>query len=67
MHRLDPHLVVIGRVRHRVEGGGFADSAWTWLWTLRDGLVYRSVADQPLDAARDAYARLGVTLGIEGP
>jgi ketosteroid isomerase-like protein len=62
----DDALVIVGRVRHRL-GHGFADSAWHWLWTLRDGAIYRSVAYPSLAEARTAYETLGDTLGVEGP
>jgi ketosteroid isomerase-like protein len=62
----DDALVIVGRVRHRL-GRGFADSAWHWLWTLRDGVIYRSVAYPSLDGARAAYETLGDALGLEGP
>jgi ketosteroid isomerase-like protein len=57
-------LIVVGRVRHRTESGGFQDSAYVWLWTLRDDLIYRSVAYPSSRDARAAYAELGVMLAL---
>jgi len=63
----DGAMIVVGRVRHRTVSGGFEDSAYVWLWTLRDDLIYRSVAYASAAEARDAYARLGVTLELPDP
>lgn len=60
----DRGFVISGRVRHGVPEGGFADSAYHWLWTLRDGRIYRSVVFPSVDEARAAYAARGVSLGI---
>ena len=60
-------MIVVGRVRHRTASGGFQDSAYVWLWTLRDDLIYRSVAYASADEARDDYARRGVTLELPDP
>jgi ketosteroid isomerase-like protein len=60
----DRALVISGRVRHSIPAGGFADSGYHWLWTLRDERIYRSVVYTTPDAAREAYAAGGVDLGI---
>jgi ketosteroid isomerase-like protein len=60
----DDALIVVGRVRHRTDSGGFQDSAYVWLWTLVDELIYRSVAYPSPQDAREAYERLGVTLAL---
>lgn len=62
---LDEHAAIVtGRMRRRMQEGGFQDANHVWLLTVRDGLIYRQgVYHTPAEAA-DAYRRLGVTLGI---
>ena len=55
--------ILEGRVRYRAEDGGFSDVERTWLYVVRDGLLYRSqVFKSPLEA-RTAYFALGRDLG----
>jgi hypothetical protein len=58
--------VVEGRARYPLEGGGFADSHIFWLFTFKDGLMYRSAFFHSRSEAYRAYLEHGVTLGISG-
>ena len=65
---VDDHAAVVtGRMRRRLPAGGFEDAGHVWLITVRDGLVYRQAVHHDPAAAREAYARLGVTLGVPDP
>jgi hypothetical protein len=65
---VDDHAAIItGRMRRRLPAGGFEDAGHVWLLPVRDGLVYRQAVHHDPEAAREAYARLGVTLGVPDP
>lgn len=56
-----------GRLRQRVEGGGFADREVHWLYVFQQSLLWRSgIYPSPL-AARQALQRDGHSLGIGDP
>jgi hypothetical protein len=57
-------VVVTGRMRRRMETGGFEDAGHVWLLTVRDGLIFRQGVYSTPEEATDAYRRLGVTLGL---
>ena len=64
---VDEHaVIVIGRMRRSVPGGGFEDAGHVWLLTVRDGLVYRQGVYGTPEEASDAYRRFGVSLGLSG-
>src|SRR5690348_3420020 len=52
----DNACVVEGRARYPLEGGGFADSHIFWLFTLTDGLLYRSAFFRSRSEAYRAYS-----------
>jgi ketosteroid isomerase-like protein len=65
---VDEHAAVVtGRIRRRMPEGGFEDAAHVWLLTVRDGLILRQGVYRTPEEAREAYARLGVTLGVGDP
>jgi hypothetical protein len=65
---LDQHAVMItGRMRRRMPGGGFEDAGHVWLLTTRDDLVYRQAVHRDTASAEASYAALGVTLGVPDP
>jgi hypothetical protein len=65
---LDEHATIVtGHMRRRMPKGGWEDAGHTWLITVREGLVYRQGVYHDLAQAREAYARLGVTLGLSDP
>jgi ketosteroid isomerase-like protein len=57
-------VIVSGRMRRSVPGGGFEDASHVWLLTVRDGLIYRQGVYATPEEAAEAYQRLGVSLGI---
>jgi ketosteroid isomerase-like protein len=62
---IDEHAVVlVGRMRRSVPGGGFEDAGHVWLLTVRDGLIYRQGVYSTAEEAAAAYQVLGVSLGI---
>jgi hypothetical protein len=62
---LDKHAVLmIGRMRRSVPGGGLEDAGHVWLLTVRDGLIYRQGLFGSREEAADAYLRCGVSLGM---
>jgi ketosteroid isomerase-like protein len=64
----DEHAVMVsGRMRRRLPGGGFEDAAHIWVLTARDGLIYRQGVFHDRDEAQGAYEGLGVTLGLSDP
>jgi ketosteroid isomerase-like protein len=64
----DEHAVMVtGRMRRGLPGGGFEDAAHVWLLTVRDGLIYRQGVYQDPDEAAEEYERLGATLGLNDP
>jgi len=54
-----------GRVVRKGSDGGITDSECVWLYTERDGLIYRVAVYTTTEAAEEAYAQHGVTLGID--
>jgi hypothetical protein len=65
---LDEHAAfVTGRMRWRLPHGGFEEAGHVWLLIARDGLIYRQGVYDDAQRARDAYAELGVELGVGGP
>jgi ketosteroid isomerase-like protein len=65
---LDEHAVMVtGRMRRGLPGGGFEDAAHVWLLTVRDGLIYRQGVYRDGDEAAEEYERLGPTLGLSDP
>jgi hypothetical protein len=65
---LDEQAVVItGRMRSRLPRGGFQEAGHVWLLIVRDGLIYRQGVYRDRAEAEEAYARLGVTLGVGDP
>ena len=64
MTELDSAAVVLeGRVQYR-SGPGWADTERTWLYVIRDGLLYRSAVYRSTYQARAEYETLGPTLGV---
>jgi ketosteroid isomerase-like protein len=64
----DEHAVMVtGRMRHGLPGGGFEDAAHVWLLTVREGLIYRQGVYRDPDEAAEEYERLGATLGLSDP
>jgi ketosteroid isomerase-like protein len=64
----DEHAVMVtGRMRRGLPGGGFEDAAHIWVLTAREGLIYRQGVYRDRDEAADAYERLGATLGLSDP
>jgi ketosteroid isomerase-like protein len=64
----DEHAVMVtGRMRRGLPGGGFEDAAHVWLLTVRDGLIYRQGVYRDPDEAEEEYERLGATLGLSDP
>jgi hypothetical protein len=62
---IDDHAVLIsGRLRHPLPGGGLGDSHRSWILTFKDGLVWRSCFYRSDDEARAAYERHGIDLDI---
>ena len=61
---VDAEAVVLeGRVQYR-QARGWADSERTWLYVVRDELLYRSAVYRSSDLARAEYEALGPTLGV---
>jgi hypothetical protein len=64
MVELDDQAVVLdGGVRFR-ETGGWAQVERSWLYVVREGLLYRSAMYRTSDEARTAYDTRGPTLGV---
>jgi ketosteroid isomerase-like protein len=64
----DEHAVmVIGRMRRGLPGGGFEDAAHVWVLTVRGGLIYRQGVYRDRHEAAEEYERLGATLGLRDP
>jgi hypothetical protein len=64
MEELDDHAVVLeGGVRFR-DGGGWAQVERSWLYVVREGLLYRSAVYRTSDDARNEYEIRGPTLGV---
>jgi ketosteroid isomerase-like protein len=57
--------IVTGRMRRRMETGGYEEAGHVWLLTVRDGLIYRQGVYSDVDQARAEYERLGLGLGVE--
>ncbi|HTI33272.1 MAG TPA: nuclear transport factor 2 family protein [Miltoncostaea sp.] len=51
-------------IRYPTPGGGHADVRRVWLFTVEDGLLFRSVPLQSESEARELYAREGRALGF---
>ena len=61
---IDEHAAVVkGQVRHRIRGGIAHDPVF-WLFTFRDGLLYRSTVCGSLEEARKTYETHGIDLGL---
>lgn len=64
MTELNSEAVLLeGRVQYR-EGRGWADTERTWLYIVREGLLYRSAVYRSNHQARTEYETLGPTLGV---
>ena len=64
MVELDEQAVVLdGRVQYR-DAYGMADVERSWLYVVRDGLLYRSAVYRTQGEARNEYASRGPTLGV---
>ena len=64
MIELDDQAVLLdGGVRFR-ETDGWAQSERSWLYVVREGLLYRSAMYRSSDEARNEYEALGPRLGI---
>ena len=62
---LDEHAVVLkGRVRYRLEAGGFIDAERSWLYVVVDGQLYRSQMFRTPTEAELAYTTYGLDLGV---
>ena len=62
---LDEHAVVLkGRVRYRLDAGGFIDAERSWLYVVVDGRLYRSQMFRTSTEAELAYATYGLDLGV---
>jgi hypothetical protein len=65
-HAIDDSAVLAsGRLRYRLESGGFADSARTWIVTFKDDLVWRTDYFHSEPDAVHAYEEHGIDLGID--
>lgn len=53
-----------GAVRYRTPGGGHAMAPRVWVFTQRDGLLYRTVPVTAEEAGRALYRDNGIGLGI---
>lgn len=63
---LDDEAVLLrGRVRYRNPRGGWVVAERSWLYVIRDELLYRSAVYDSHDRARREYERLGPTLGVD--
>jgi hypothetical protein len=51
-------------IRYPVQGGGHAVVRRVWLFTVKDGLLFRSAPLQSEAEARDLYRQKGPTLGF---
>jgi ketosteroid isomerase-like protein len=61
----DAAALVFGSVRMPdASGGGHSLSTYVWLFTVRDGRVFRARPYRYEDEARIAYTEHGVTLGM---
>jgi len=64
MTELDSEAVVLeGRVQYR-RNEGWADTERTWLYVIRDELLYRSAVYRSSHHAQTEYETLGPTLGV---
>ena len=64
MVELDEQAVLLdGRVQYR-DAYGMADVERSWLYVVRDGLLYRSAMYRTQGEARNEYASRGPTLGV---
>jgi hypothetical protein len=64
LSELDMQAVVLeGRVQYRNDQG-WADSERTWLYVVREGLLYRSAVYRSAHHAQLEYETLGPTLGV---
>jgi ketosteroid isomerase-like protein len=62
---VDAHAVIVsGRMRRSVPGGGFEDAGHVWLLTVSGGLIYRQGVYGTVEQAAAAYEELGISLGI---
>jgi len=62
---LDEHAVVLkGRVRYRLDAGGFIDAERSWLYVVVDGRLYRSQMFRTSTEAELAYTTYGLDLGV---
>jgi hypothetical protein len=62
---IDEHAVILsGRIRRSVPGGGIEDASHVWLLTVQDGLIYRQGVYGTAEDAAHAYQQFGVSLGI---
>lgn len=65
---LDEHAALVSGInQRRFEPRGFSTSPVSWVMTFRDGLLYRSAVFPTDREAKQAYARLGVDLGMPEP
>ena len=60
----DDAVIIVGRSRHPIRGGGFADSPYVWLCEYRDGMLWRqrlfgSIEDARHDGAERASGSAG--------
>lgn len=55
---------VAGISQRRMEPRGFTTSPVSWVMTFQDDLLYRSAVFPSEREAKEAYARLGIQLGI---
>jgi hypothetical protein len=62
---VDEHAAIVtGRMRWRRPHGAYEDASHVWLFTVRDGLIYRQGVYGHEAEAIAAYERLGVELGV---
>lgn len=63
---LDEQAVLLrGSVRYRSSQGGWIVAERSWLYVVRDGLLYRSAMYGSHLEARREYQALGATLGVD--
>lgn len=56
---------LVGAIRHRTpDGSGHVAAGRVWLYTVKDGLLYRAVPLADVAAAQELYAREGIELGF---
>jgi hypothetical protein len=60
----DTAVLLTGNVRYRSSQGGWGLVERTWLYVVREGLLYRSAMYESQHEALGEYERLGTTLGV---